>query len=189
MLPWLLCAHMLGDYWRPFKQPVDEIIRASWAMYWHHKHCALCCPLRLIMLVIFFFLKSLVKVRPASGNHGLTSVTAVQCRREFIWRFKRDNTCNLNVTCSAKSFLIFFFTLVFASYSAVWVVFETHFTRDTHRTGAVRSIQAYLSCVSCMKVASCPGKILIVNCLLLEAHLIFKRVQNNDNAVFCTIVL
>lgn len=28
MLPWLLCAHMLGDYGRPFKHPVDEIIRA-----------------------------------------------------------------------------------------------------------------------------------------------------------------
>lgn len=67
MLPWLLCAHMLGDYGRPFKHPVDEIIRALWAMYWHHKHCALSCPLRLIMLVIY--LKSLVKVSPASLKH------------------------------------------------------------------------------------------------------------------------
>lgn len=41
MLPWCLCVHMLGDYVRPLKHPVDEIICALWAMYWHHKHYAL----------------------------------------------------------------------------------------------------------------------------------------------------
>lgn len=49
MLPRCLCVHMLGDYARPLKHPVDEIFRAPWAVYWRHKHCALSRPLGMFM--------------------------------------------------------------------------------------------------------------------------------------------
>lgn len=77
MLPWLLCAHMLEDYGRPFKHPGDEIIHALWAMYWHRKHCALSCPLGLIIM------KSLVKVRSASLRDRLTAALTVKCCSEL----------------------------------------------------------------------------------------------------------
>lgn len=41
MLAWLLCVHMQGNCGRPFRRPVDGIVRALWAMYWHHKQGAL----------------------------------------------------------------------------------------------------------------------------------------------------
>lgn len=31
------------DYMWPLEHSVDEINRARWAMYWHHKHCTLSC--------------------------------------------------------------------------------------------------------------------------------------------------
>lgn len=76
MVPWLLYAHMVGDYGRPFKHPVDEIIQALWGMYWHHKHCALSCPLGPIMRAIF--LKLLVRVKPVSLKHRLIGMIAVK---------------------------------------------------------------------------------------------------------------
>lgn len=100
----------------------------------------------------FFFFKSLVKVRPASGNHGLTSVTAVECRSEFIWGFRKDNTSDLNVTRCAKSFLNFFFHpgfhIINCSISHVWNTFHSRHTENR----AVRSIQTYLSFVSCQNI-------------------------------------
>lgn len=83
-LPWCLCVHMLGDYVRPLKHPVDETIRALWAMHWHHKHCALSCPLGLFMWVIF--LKLLVEVKPVSLKHRLIAVRAVECCCKLISR-------------------------------------------------------------------------------------------------------
>lgn len=88
MLPWLLCVHMLWDYVRPFKHPVDEIIRALWAMYWHHKRCALSCPLALLMWVIF--LKVFVEVKPASLKHRLIAMIAVECCRKLISRGRNE---------------------------------------------------------------------------------------------------
>lgn len=40
-----MCAHRRGrvDYMWPLEHSVDEINRARWAMYWHHKHCTLSC--------------------------------------------------------------------------------------------------------------------------------------------------
>lgn len=63
----LMCAHA-GDYGRPFRHPIDEIIHALWAMHWHYKHCALSCPLGLIIWVIF--LKLHVEVTPASPSNS-----------------------------------------------------------------------------------------------------------------------
>lgn len=52
-----------------------ELICVLWAVYWHQKHCALSCPLGLLMWVIF--LKMLVKVKSVSLNHWLIIVRAV----------------------------------------------------------------------------------------------------------------
>lgn len=114
-----------------------------------------------------FFLKSSVKVRPASGNHGLTSVTAVECRSEFIWWFKKDNTSNLNVTRSAKSFLNFFF--FHPGFHIInWSIIHV-FTPDTHRTGLW---DQYRHIYPVFPVKTCESGILswIVSRLLLEAH-------------------
>lgn len=50
MLPWLLCVAMQGDCGRSFRRP-DGLVCALWAMDWHHKHCALPRPPRLITLL------------------------------------------------------------------------------------------------------------------------------------------
>lgn len=120
MLPWFLCAHMLGDYGRPFKQAVDEIIRALWAMYWHHKHCALSCPLRRVMLVIF--LKS-VKVRFAS-------LTQVNCSGSY-WTLPWINLPSKRwwwaaILTNAKCFFIYI--MYITSLTAAWVLFESLYT-------------------------------------------------------------
>lgn len=119
MLPWFLCAHMLGDYGRPFKQAVDEIIRALWAMHWHHKHCALSCPLRRVMLVIF--LKS-VKVRPAS-------LTQVNCSGSYWmlpWiHLPSKRWWRAAILTNAKCFFFCFFIMYITSLTAVWVLFES----------------------------------------------------------------
>lgn len=71
----LMCTHA-GGLLKATKQPVDAIIRASLAMYWHYKLYALYRPPRLIMSAIFlffsvFFPSLLVKVRPRlSKNAG-----------------------------------------------------------------------------------------------------------------------
>lgn len=139
MLPWFLCAHMLGDCGRPFKQAVDEIICALWAMRWHHKHCALSCPLRRVMLVIF--LKS-VKVRPAS-------LTQVNCSGSY-WMLpwihlpsKRWWWAAILTNAKWVFFVLFFFYNVHhfinCSMSPVWITIQNR---------AVISIHAVTSCVS-----------------------------------------
>ncbi len=95
MLPWRLCVHMLEDYVRPFKHPVDEIIRALWAMRWHHKHRALSCSLALLMWAVC--LKSLVEVKPASLKHRLIAVIAVECCCKLISREENDSKQTNNV--------------------------------------------------------------------------------------------
>lgn len=37
LLALTVCVHMMGDYGRPLKHPVDKIICALWAMYRHQK--------------------------------------------------------------------------------------------------------------------------------------------------------
>lgn len=79
-----LRGHMLGDYGRPFKRPVDEIIHALWAMHWQHKRCALSCLLELILWVMF--LKLLVEVKPASLKRRLI---AVECCCKLMSRVRK----------------------------------------------------------------------------------------------------
>lgn len=91
-LPWRLCVHMVRDYMWPLKHPVDEIICALWAMYWHHKQCALSCPLGQLTWV--WFLKLLVEVKPASLKLKLFPGRAVDCCFKLICRVKKKKQIN-----------------------------------------------------------------------------------------------
>lgn len=83
----LMCAHWWIMWGHSNTQLIwVELICVLWAIHWHHKHCALVCPLGLLMWMIF--LKMLVKVKSVSLKHWLIAVRAVDAAVNSLAEYK-----------------------------------------------------------------------------------------------------